>query len=187
MLIACLGWGSLFWNPRHLPVRGTWFADGPFLPIEFARQSKDHRITLVIVPESPLVRSLWTVLFLTDLDKAREALREREGIFKKNLDIHIGVYIHGSHSAKNEIEARIDSWMKPLMLDAVIWTNLPPKFNGMDNKISTADEVVEYLSTLEYSGRKNAEHYVRMAPRQIDTDYRRYIEAKLHWTPYDKA
>lgn len=73
------------------------------------------------------------------------------------------------------------------MLDAVIWTNLSSRFNRIDNKIPTADEVVEHLSTLEYSGRKNAEQYVRMAPRQIDTDYRRYIEAKLHWTPYDKA
>jgi len=44
--IACLGWGSLIWSPRTLPVSGDWHTDGPHLPIEFSRQAADGRITL---------------------------------------------------------------------------------------------------------------------------------------------
>jgi hypothetical protein len=69
MLIACLGWGSLVWDPRELPVRGTWLTNGPFLPIEFARESSDGRITLVLVPDTIAVaQSLWASMSIIRSD-----------------------------------------------------------------------------------------------------------------------
>jgi hypothetical protein len=56
-MIACIGWGSLIWDMRNLNVDGNWHADGPLLPIEFARQSRDGRITLVIVQGFAPVRA----------------------------------------------------------------------------------------------------------------------------------
>jgi len=82
MLIACLGWGSLVWDPCGLPVQRKWFEDGPLLPIEFARRSLDGRLTLVIVPlgKGLMVRSLWTLFTVHTVHDAREALRRREGV-----------------------------------------------------------------------------------------------------------
>ena len=48
MKIAILGWGSLIWNQNGLPVKGQWKKNGPVLPIEFSRVSRDGRLTLVI-------------------------------------------------------------------------------------------------------------------------------------------
>lgn len=48
MTIVCLCWGSLIWDAGELPVCSAWHADGPALPIEFARESADGRITLVV-------------------------------------------------------------------------------------------------------------------------------------------
>jgi hypothetical protein len=70
-----------------------------------------------------------------------------------------------------------------MALDVVIWTALPPKFRGENGKMPSADDVITHLSDLRHEKRKHAEQYIRMTPRQIDTNYRRQIEVALHWTP----
>jgi hypothetical protein len=80
MNIGCLGWGSLVWNPDTLPVQGRWYHDGPLLPVEFARHSSRDRVTLVLVPTVPLVRTLWCSLAVTDLETARNELAARESV-----------------------------------------------------------------------------------------------------------
>lgn len=185
MLIACIGWGSLVWDPRELPIRGIWQQDGPFLPIEFARQSQDGRITLVIVRDEPvsLVRSLWALFSLNDLEEAKAALAAREGIKKIKINDYIGVWKSGDKVVENKIASMIRQWAKSVQVDAAVWTQLPPKFDGKDDRVPSKKEIIEYFDELEYSKRKHAEHYIRMTPPQIDTEYRRYIEYKLGWKP----
>ncbi len=180
-LIACLGWGSLVWDPGDLPIRGKWFCDGPLLPIEFARKSSDERITLVLVPDTfPLVRSLWAPMSISDLNEAREALCKREGIPEKNEKKDIAHWRKGEQA--EGVAQRIGRWAEALGLEAVVWTNLPPKFNKKV-EAPASDEVIAHIAGLAHEKRKHAERYIRMTPRQIDTDYRRIIEAKLGWTP----
>lgn len=82
MRIAFLGWGSLIWNPRGLRIQGGWQADGPRIPIEFARISANGSLTLVICPECPSVNevaTLWAVADHKDFKEAMDNLRDREG------------------------------------------------------------------------------------------------------------
>jgi hypothetical protein len=181
MKIACLGWGSLVWRPENLHVRSTWFMDGPLLPVEFARQSSDNRITLVLVPGLPVVRSLWAIMSLDDLEAAKKDLAAREGIRDENIRYSIGVW-DTKTSPQNEIETEINRWAGTMGLDAVVWTSLKPRFANQE-RTPSADEVVDYLRKLSHEEQANATEYIRKAPRQIDTDYRHRIEQEFGWSP----
>ena len=181
MLIACVAWGSLVWDSRDLPLQGNWMTDGPLLPVEFARQSDNEQITLVLLPEYPLVRCLWIPLGVPDLEKAREVLGKCERIPPKMIDQNISHWLGGR--GDSTVSEQIGSWARALQIDAVVWTDLPPKFNGERERIPTREEVVSYLRALPDAMRKRAEHYIRMTPRQIDTEYRRHIITVLGWTP----
>jgi hypothetical protein len=177
--IACLGWGSLIWDPRALPIRRPWFTDGPLLPIEFARQSKDNRITLVIVPtnlaEVACVRTLWALMVTPSLDIAREKLAKREGADE------IGCW--PDNVLPKELAETVEVWAGEKGLDAVVWTALPPRFDKKDGRMPGVDEVLQHLRGLASEKWKRAEEYVRRTPVQIDTEYRRRIECELGWTP----
>ena len=180
MKIACIGWGSLIWNSRNLKIHQKWFEDGPILPIEFARESDNGRITLVITTGAKPTRTLWALMSVDSLDEAISSLQEREGIKDKNKDILIGS-TRKQDDSKNETEKAIKTWLNSNDLDAAIWTTLPPKI-GKDERIPSLDEVIQHLNKLGYEDRLIAEEYVRKAPKQIDTEYRRLIEIKLGWT-----
>jgi hypothetical protein len=181
MKIACLGWGSLIWNPRDLPIQKYWFEDGPLLPLEFARHSTTDYITLVIVPGVREVRSLWIPMIVPDLDTATVTLAEREGIKTENIQRYIG-YVSLTGSSNGQSADVIGRWASYIGLDAVVWTNLPPKFQG-EARVPTVEEVISFLQTRPLEIKQRAEEYVRKTPRQIDTEYRRRIEKELNWTP----
>jgi len=179
MKLACLGWGSLIWDPRSLPIQRRWFEDGPFVPVEFTRQSSDGRVTLVVEPTAAPVRVLWAVMLRPELQAAKEALRDRECITGNKWMSRIGCWQRGE--AAPQPMSALPDWAQAHGLDAVVWTALGPRFNGQ-NISPTVDQVVQYLQTLTGAVRDNAERYVRCAPRQIDTEYRRRIEAELGWS-----
>jgi hypothetical protein len=180
MKIACLGWGSLIWNPESLLIIREWFHDGPLLPIEFTRQSNDGRLTLVITESAQPVRTLWALMATTDLETAKKSLLIREKISEKNLETFIGC-IKSDEDTIDETELIIKEWAIKLKLDAVIWTNLPPKFNNKINLEPSIEEAIEYLNALDVNKRATAEEYIRKTPKQIDTSFRRKFELEFGW------
>jgi len=77
-MIVYLGWGSLVWQPRDLPVVGGWREDGPPVQVEYLRQSANGRLTLVLNPNTSALRSFWTIYDGGgDIPYAKESLRVR--------------------------------------------------------------------------------------------------------------
>ena len=186
MNIACLAWGSLVWDSRGLPIQRFWFLDGPLAPVEFTRQSKDGRMTLVLDEEAEPVRILWALMTSSDLNEAREALKRREGITATNGKSRIGKWETGNKAPKNI--PSLPAWSEARGLDAVIWTALGPQHTktGESKPVQKRPPikwVIDYLQQQTGPLRDLAEQYFRCAPPQIDTEYRRYVEAALGWTP----
>ena len=177
--IACLGWGSLTWDLRGLPIQRYWFDDGPLVPVEFARQSQNGRMTLVIVDDARPVRSLWALMDARTEDDAREHLRKREGILARNATKQVGSWPSGTTTGIVGLE----EWARSRNLDAVVWTALPPQLDIVKGCPPTEVEVMDYVRGLTGARRNVAEQYVRRTPRQIDTAFRRRMEAEFNWTP----
>lgn len=184
MDIAVTGWGSLIWCPGSLRIRTRWHPDGPRLPIEFARISRDRRLTLVIHPGSEDQPTYWAISEFTTLDRARRNLRERESA--KLKDIH---YLARNGEVSNGIPSEIGQRMKDWLaahgdLQAVIWTGLRSNWNEKRGRDFTPQDAVNYLSELEDARDQaaatydRAREYVRNAPPQIQTTVRKKMRAR---------
>ena len=186
-MIACLGWGSLVWKLEDLLVEklrsdlpvppwtrcaegkvGDWQCDGPPVKVEFLRQSKDKRLTLVLHASAAPVPSLWARMTVDNLNTAVKDLKKREETTEEN----IGRWSRGQADPKNIPGLVV--WAISRDIKHVIWTKLEPKFKNQLHPL-TKDQAVAYLSELPDAERVKAEEYVRQTPQQIDTAYRRYI------------
>src|SRR5690606_16677678 len=161
MKIAILAWGSLVWQPKELKYDKSfgWKSDGPILPIEFARISKDGRLTLVITPNGTNVSTLYTLSGYKTIDEAVLDLAVREGSGRMS----IGWYNKAKDEFLPEIFAyqdEIREWIKDRDIDAVIWTNLGEKWEVNDEVISP-DERIGYLKNLKGPASALAEQYIR--------------------------
>lgn len=187
MKIAILGWGSLIWQPKELEYNKTfgWNEDGPILPIEFARISKDGRLTLVITENGTKSPVLYTLSNYHNLEEAILNLAVREGSGRNS----IGSYNKSkdTFSSKFLFKDEIKNWIKNTDFDAVIWTNLGENWNIKNDKGDIIRQIeperrIEYLKELKGHTSAIAEEYIRRAPHQIVTAFRKKIESELNWT-----
>ena len=184
MSIVCLGWGSLIWDPGKLRLgqrERPWHRDGPLLPVEFASQSFNGRLTLVIVESARPVPVLWARLAFADIDQARTNLRDREWPGRDVAEV-VGVWERAGFEESTRARL-IGNWAKERDIDAVVWTKLPPRFRQRPRAPSIS-EALAYLSELDAEKRALAEQYIRRTPLQITTPIREAIESQLGWT-YD--
>lgn len=187
MRIAVIAWGSLIWCPGSLRIKTRWRPNGPALPIEFARISRDERLTLVIHPDSPEVRSYWAVSEFGTLRDARENLRTREATALK--DIHSLTSAGRTQgNVPKVVSAEVTLWLKGREnVQAAVWTRLTTNWNERRGKQFCPEDAVEYLREMEATRDQSAatyeraREYVRNAPPQTQTPVRRMIQRRKGW------
>ena len=179
MKIACIGWGSLVWKPDVLRCADAWQPDGPALPLEFARTSRDGRLTLVLIAGATPVATLWSALDYASAESARDALAGREGCGAHAIGLWPGVMPEYDVGG-----TEVAFWAKAKGLDAVVWTALKPKFGNVSGKgPESAVAAVEYLKQLSPEAAAAAREYVERCPAQVRTPFRVAFEERLGWVP----
>lgn len=180
-----VGWGSLIWDPRQLPLGSRWRPDGPELPVEFARVSGDGRLTLVLREGVGAVRTLWAITSCTALDEARDHLARRERTDAArigSLDSHGHCQVESLDPIHRASLPQLASWVAERDLEGVIWTGLPSNFEEQTGDSLGVDAAVRYLAQLSGETRHPAEQYVRRAPAQVRTTIRAGLARELGWT-----
>ena len=185
--IACIGWGSLLWDPRSLPIAHPFLGDGPRLPIEFARVARDGRVTLVIDSDAETlpIGTYWTRLEVPDLDAAIESLGRRERIKPARFGEWIGAEGRDGASrgeALPETRSTMRAFLADQGLDGVVWTALPSRTPKGEFARPSLDSLVAHLQTLAGEALARAEEYIRRAPEAVVTRNRTRFEEALGWT-----
>ena len=187
MRIGCLAWGSLVWDPGPLPLAGPWQRGGPLLPIEFSRVGDHHELATALTPGARPMPTRWAELRCRDVAEARERLREREGVPATSPQkIGSAAALQGAAApvtspADALFASDIAAWGQQIGLDAVVWTALPPRFDGNEGRAPSAEEALSYLRGLRGEALAHAREYVERVPDEIRTAYRARIESELGW------
>ena len=176
MRIAIIGFGSLIWNPGNLKIRSDFRIGGPEFPVEFARVSKDKRLTLVISPTAPKQVSWYADSAFERLADAVENLREREEA-KTAASIHFLSRENGSATAASGETVEIARlWLNQHPeFDAIVWTGLGSNWKQKTGQAFSEASVVKYLSDLRGAELATAKEYILRAPYNIQTPLRRAI------------
>lgn len=161
-----------------LRLAGEWQPDGPALPLEFARTSKDGRLTLVLTPGAPLVPTLWVMLDYATSNGAQAALSGRENCPVYSIGLWPGPAPR--HAVGADL---IAAWAEEKRLDAVVWTALRPKFRGQNMAPESAEAAIAYLQGLGPEASAAAREYVTTAPACVRTPFRAAFEEHLGWLP----
>lgn len=176
MTIAILGWGSLIWDPRDLPIKGGWKNDGPALPIEFCRISGSWPLTLVIKPGFDNVNVLHTVSDDRNVKEAKMNLALREGCTTKHIGLIDSITGDSNVSSEtNQYVPAIKEWMAVHGYDSVIWTDLPSNFKEKTGREFSIKNGIGFLKALSPERLERALHYIDNAPLQINTKLRTAI------------
>jgi hypothetical protein len=193
MKIAIIAWGSLIWDPRELRIANKFSPNGPKLPLEFARISKDGRLTLAITKKyGTYCKTYSATSAFTDLGDAvgnlylRETGKHLSVPFDKNNRNNpeaVSWYVRGK-KIPNEAQYRImKDWLKQRNMsdyDAVIWTSLSMKFYEKSKMIFTPKNAVRYLMRLTPEARSRALEYIDNAPPEMRTHVRALTNLYSH-------
>ena len=179
MTIAIISWGYLIWDPRGLDVLPEWQADGPQLPLEFARFADPPRIVPVLVEGAPLQPTFWTLSHKRSMLAAAADLAVREGVGT----LEIGQWSREESMRKPAgAEALIAAWTEAKGLDGAVWRAIQPNLPDRSPGFPSEEQRLAFLRDLVATGRaQDAKDYFDRMPAQIRTPFQERVWREFGW------
>ena len=179
MKIAIIGWGYLIWDRRGLDAAPEWQADGPLLPVEFARFGDPPRLLPVLVEGAPLQRTFWTLSHKRSMLAAAADLAVREGVSTNDI----------GHWARDEamresfgVEGIIRAWVEAKDLDGAVWRAVEPNLPDGSPGYPSEELRLAFLRDLVATGRaQDAKEYFDRMPAQIRTPFQERVWREFGW------
>jgi hypothetical protein len=188
MRCAVLTWGSLMWDSRELQVAADFAPNGPLLPIEFCRISRDGRLTLVVDETYGAVCTTYSApSAIESLDEAIENLRLREGAANAEVvgfvELASGKQSDFATQSHPNSVAAIGAWATSNGYDAAIWTALASNFEEPDKggepfSVTAAIRYLEALESRDRAAFTRALDYIRKAPPEVETPVRDQVNKR---------
>ena len=181
MRISVLAWGSIVWDRQQLGILADFEPNGPCLPLEFCRISRNGRLTLVVDEAfgAPCVTYSATSAF-DNLDVAIENLSNRECMPNfKGVGFTIPDCGRQSASAIErhpQVTKNITEWAKANGFDAAIWTALGSNFPEKTGEPFSVEVAIRYLERNDILD--VALNYIRRAPVEVQTPVREAINIR---------
>jgi len=116
-----------------------------------------------------------------DLGTAKRDLAAREGVEDSHIDRSIGYWEAATQKSHGAAAREIAEWALTKRLDAVVWTSLETGLKDKRGMLPSIEEILDHLRRLPHAQGQLAEEYIRKAPPQIDTEYRRRIAKEFSW------
>ena len=188
MRCAVLTWGSLMWDSRELQVAADFAPNGPLLPIEFCRISRDGRLTLVVDETYGAVCTTYSApSAIESLNEAIENLRLREGAANAEVvgfvELASGKQSDFATQSHPNSVAAIGAWATSNGYDAAIWTALASNFEEPDKggepfSVTAAIRYLEALESRDRAAFTRALDYIRKAPPEVETPVRDQVNKR---------
>lgn len=182
MDIYFLGWGSLIWDKeRELKTDSDWKLGGPVLKIEFSRVSSDGRLTLVIDRKNGSnVSTYFAKSVRNELEEAIADLMTREGTVKRMIGFVD--LINNSSSLdlfpnQPDVFDSIKDWCKQRGYKVVVWTALDSQFEEKVGKKYSPTNALKYLRDLPEPKKVKAKEYIKRAPVEVETEFRKLFNS----------
>jgi hypothetical protein len=188
MRCAVLTWRSLMWDSRELQVAADFAPNGPLLPIEFCRISRDGRLTLVVDETYGAVCTTYSApSAIESLNEAIENLRLREGAANAEVvgfvELASGKQSDFATQSHPNSVAAIGAWATSNGYDAAIWTALASNFEEPDKggepfSVTAAIRYLEALESRDRAAFTRALDYIRKAPPEVETPVRDQVNKR---------